>query len=285
MGEGIERVVVLGAGVMGRGIAHVSALAGYQTTLVDLDPQVLDEALGQIQANLDKGIARGKTSPEDRDRTLANLELSGDLASVAAAADLIVEAIPEDMELKQRIFRELDQLAPPTCILGTNTSSLSIAAIASVTSRPDRVIGTHFFNPVHMVRLLEIIRSESTSDETLTRLQVFGERTGREMIVVRDSPGFATSRLGLALGLEAIRMLEDGVASAEDIDRAMELGYRHPMGPLRLTDLVGLDTRLKIAEILHRELGGDHFRPPELLRELVRQGKLGKKTGHGFYDW
>ena len=280
-----ERFVVIGAGVMGHGIAQIAAMAGFDTILTDTNEDALDKGLGQVRHNLDKGVARGKVSEDARETTLTNLSGSTALEDVVSDARVVIEAVPEKLELKAQIFNVLGELAPADALLGTNTSSLSITAIASATKVPARVIGMHFFNPVHIVTLLEIVTGLQTSDATLERARALGETLGRQMIVVRDSPGFATSRLGLVLGLEAIRMLEAGVASAEDIDRAMELGYRHPMGPLKLTDLVGLDTRLKIAEALHRELGGEQFRPPPLLRQMVRAGRLGKKSGRGFYEW
>ncbi len=280
-----ERFVVIGAGVMGHGIAQVAAMAGYDTILTDMNEAALDKGLAQIQANLDKGVERGKVEPSLREAALKALAGSSDLEEAAGSASVVIEAVPEHLELKLQLFESLGRITPPDCLLGSNTSSLSLTAIAGATTHPERVIGMHFFNPVHIVRLLEIVTALQTSAETLERAQAIGTALNREMIVVRDSPGFATSRLGLVIGLEAIRMLESGVASAQDIDRAMELGYRHPMGPLKLTDLVGLDTRLKIAEALHRELGGEQFRPPPLLRQMVRAGKLGKKSGQGFYDW
>jgi 3-hydroxybutyryl-CoA dehydrogenase len=287
MDEGLQeqRFIVIGAGVMGHGIAQVAAMAGYETILTDMNKDALDRGLAHVRANLDKGVDRGKVSAEQREAALANLSGSTDLEEVVRSASVVIEAIPEVLELKTNLFAMLDRLAPTDALLGSNTSSLSITAIAAATQHPERVIGMHFFNPVHILKLLEIVTALQTSPETLARAQAIGEALGREMIVVRDSPGFATSRLGLVLGLEAIRMLESGVASAEDIDRAMELGYRHPMGPLKLTDLVGLDTRLKIAEALHSELGGEQFRPPPLLRQMVRAGNLGKKSGQGFYSW
>jgi 3-hydroxybutyryl-CoA dehydrogenase len=285
MAEHPEKIVVIGAGVMGRGIAHVAALSGHETTLVEPDASIGEAALAQITANLDKGIARGKTSEEEKATTLDNLSLATSFEAAAAAAALVVEAVPERMDLKKKIFSALGEVTAADCILGTNTSSLSVDEIAQTAAHPERVIGTHFFNPVHIVKLLEIVVPDGTSEATLETTRMFGERMNREMITVKDSPGFATSRLGLALGLEAIRMVETGVASAEDIDRGMELGYRHPMGPLKLTDLVGLDTRLKIAEYLYETLGSDSFRPPELMKQMVADGKLGKKSGQGFYTW
>lgn len=280
-----ERVIVIGAGVMGRGIAQICAMAGYHTTLTDLRSEALDKAQSVIASNLEKGVARGKVSETTQQLALNSLHLASDYAPAASSADIAIEAIVEDLSAKQGLLRELCKHLKGNAVIGTNTSSLSIADIASAASAPERVIGMHFFNPPHIVKLLEIVTAPRTSSSTLERTKALGERTFREMIVVRDSPGFATSRLGLVLGLEAIRMLEDGVASAEDIDRAMELGYRHPMGPLRLTDLVGLDTRLRIARYLHETLGSEAFRPPTLLERMVADGKLGKKSGQGFYAW
>jgi 3-hydroxybutyryl-CoA dehydrogenase len=202
-----------------------------------------------------------------------------------AKADLIIEAAPENLDLKREILRQLESLLDCSFIFASNTSSLSISEIARFAKRPEAVVGMHFFNPVHIMRLVEIVVGEKTSEETIETVTAVGGRMRKEPIVVKDVPGFASSRLGVALGLEAMRMVEQGVASARDIDTAMELGYNHPMGPLKLTDVVGLDVRLSIAEYLHRELGSETFRPPEVLRRMVSEGKLGKKTGQGFYDW
>ncbi len=280
-----ERITVLGAGTMGHGIAQVAAQAGFATRLYDIEDTFVEKGLSRIRANLEKGVERGKVTASDRDAAIARLEGATDLAASVADADLVIEAAPERMDLKREIFGTISEAAPAHALLGTNTSSLSVTEIAASAKGPERVIGLHFFNPPYVLKLLEIVRAQQTTDETVDRARAIGERLGREMIVVSDSPGFATSRLGLVIGLEAMRMLQEGVGRAEDIDRAMELGYRHPMGPLKLTDLVGLDVRLDIAEYLHRELGGEQFRPPQVLRRLVRAGKLGKKTGEGFYRW
>jgi 3-hydroxybutyryl-CoA dehydrogenase len=281
----IQRVAVLGAGTMGHGIAQVAAAAGCSVALYDARPEQLSGAMQRVRANLDKGVQRGKVTPEARDRTLANLATEGHFREAVAEAQLVIEAVPEQMELKSRVFRELDAAAPAKAVLATNTSSLSVSEIAAATGRPGSVVGLHFFNPVHLMRLLEVVRGRETSEETVAAALAFAEKLGKEPIVVTDTPGFASSRLGVVLGLEAIRMVEQGVASPADIDRAMELGYNHPMGPLRLTDLIGLDVRLGIAEHLHRTLGGDQYRAPDLLRRMVEQGKLGKKSGEGFYRW
>jgi 3-hydroxybutyryl-CoA dehydrogenase len=270
---------------MGHGIAQVAALSGFETVLFDVDDGLARRGLTRIRENLDKGVQRGKVDTAERDAALARLTFSSDLARAAQDTDVVIEAAPERLDLKQRIFRDVSAAASERAILATNTSSLSVTEIAQAASHPERVVGTHFFNPPWVLTLLEIVRGAATSEETIERTKAFGTRMGREMIVVADSPGFATSRLGVVLGLEAMRMLEAGVASAEDIDRAMQLGYRHPMGPLELSDLVGLDVRLDIAEHLHAKLGGEQYRPPEILKRLVREGKLGKKTGQGFRSW
>jgi 3-hydroxybutyryl-CoA dehydrogenase len=280
-----EKVAVLGAGTMGHGIAQVAAASGWETVLYDVRDDLAAGGIERIRQNLEKGVERGKVSGADRDAALGRLSPTSDLAGAAAGCTLVVEAAPERLDLKKEIFGVISEAAPAEALLATNTSSLSVTEIAAAAKGPERVLGMHFFNPPYVLKLLEIVRAQQTSDEAVERARALGERMGREMIVVADSPGFATSRLGLVIGLEAMRMLQEGVASAEDIDRAMELGYRHPMGPLRLTDLVGLDVRLDIAEYLHRELGGEQFRPPPILRKLVRAGKLGKKTGEGFYVW
>jgi len=285
MAVAVDQITVLGAGTMGHGIAHVAAQAGYRTILFDIDDSAVERGMSKIRANLDKGVEKGKVAPEERDRTLANLSVSTDLEPAAAAADIVIEAVPERADIKQELFRTIDRVTADTCIYASNTSSLSIDGLASACKRPERFIGMHFFNPVHIMALLEIVVGPKTSPETLATAQAVGAAMGKTNIVVNDVPGFATSRLGIVLGLEAMRMVEQGVASPEDIDTAMELGYRHPMGPLRLTDLVGLDVRLGIAEYLHRELGSEAFNPPQILRDMVAEGRLGQKSGRGFYDW
>ncbi len=281
----IERVTVLGAGVMGHGIAQVAAMAGHPVTLHDPDAGAADRGLARIRANLDKGVSLGKVSEEGRTAALDRIALASSLATACAEADLVVEAAPERMELKRSLFREVEAAAHPSALLATNTSSLSIDAIAEVLADPGRFLGLHFFNPVHLMALVEVVRGSRTGDATLDAGVAFARGLGKEPIEVRDAPGFASSRLGVALGLEAMRMVEEGVADPAAIDKAMELGYRHPMGPLRLTDLVGLDVRLAIAEYLHEKLGGERYRPPAILRRMVEKGKLGRKTGEGFYRW
>lgn len=279
----MERIGVVGAGTMGHGIAQVCAMAGYQVVLTDADASSLERGLAAIGQNLEQGVARGKVQPAERDAALVRIS-SGAMADVARC-DLVVEAVPERLDLKTALFRELEADASADTVFCTNTSSLSIARIAEGLADPGRLVGTHFFNPVHIMALLEIVVGPATRHETLAKARGWGLALGKEVIEVKDAPGFATSRLGVCLGMEAIRMVEQGVASAEDIDKAMVLGYRHPIGPLRLTDLVGLDVRLKIGEYLAAELGNPAFEPPALMRRMVEQGRLGKKSGEGFYPW
>lgn len=280
----IRRVAVLGAGTMGNGIAQVCATAGMEVAMRDIEPALLERGLSQIDKSLAKLLEKGRITADERDAARGRIRTTTDLKSAVAEADLVVEAIPERMDLKIETFTFLGEHAPKHAILGTNTSSLSVTEIAAASGDAARVVGLHFFNPVPLMKLLEIVRGLRTTDATTEIARAFATRIGKEPIVVNDFPGFATSRLGVILGVEAIRMLESGVASAEDIDKAMKLGYRHPMGPLELGDLVGLDVRLAILEHLHKELG-EQFRPPALLRQMVRAGKLGRKTGEGFYTY
>ncbi len=280
----IETIGVIGAGTMGHGIAQVAAAAGYRVVLRDVDRECLARGIKSIERNLAKGLQLGKLTEADCDSTLQHIHGTTHLEEVAAA-DLIIEAAPEQLKLKQELLRQVEATSSISSIFASNTSSLSITEIAKSSERPANVVGMHFFNPVHLMRLIEIVVGKATSDDTVETVREVSRRLRKEPIVVKDVPGFASSRLGVALGLEAMRMLEQGVASARDIDTAMELGYNHPMGPLKLTDHVGLDIRLNIAEYLYRELGSETFRPPEILRRMVAEGKLGKKTGEGFYDW
>jgi len=280
----IQNILVLGAGTMGHGIAQVAAQSGFNVTLYDLKQEFVDGGIKRIKQNQDKGIERGKLTEADKQSSLNQIQTSTNLEEAAKNIDLAIEAVLEKIDLKREVFGHLDRLCPAHAILASNTSSISLTEIAAATKRPQQVVGMHFFNPVHIMKLLEVIVAKQTSEETLQTVLAVGARLGKETIVVKDSPGFATSRLGLALGLEAVRMLEAGVASAEDIDKAMVLGYNYPMGPLRLGDLVGLDVRLNIAEYLFKEIG-EQFRPPELLREMVAKGKLCHKFGEGFYKW
>ncbi|MGH7149622.1 MAG: 3-hydroxyacyl-CoA dehydrogenase family protein [Planctomycetota bacterium] len=279
----IRRAAVLGAGTMGHGIAQVCAQGGCETVVHDVSLDLVERGLARIRENLAKAAEKGKLSPEDPARIAGRISGSTDLEGAVRDADVVIEAIPEDLELKRRTFERVSEACPPTALLATNTSSLPVSKIAAACANPERVLGLHFFNPPFVMKLLEVVRAEATSEEALERALALAATLGKSAIVVRDAPGFATSRLGLALGLEAMRMLEQGVASAKDIDTAMKLGYGHPMGPLELTDLVGLDVRLAIAEHLERELG-PAFRPPEILRRLVREGRLGRKSGRGFHE-
>jgi 3-hydroxybutyryl-CoA dehydrogenase len=280
----VQRVLVVGAGTMGTGIAQVAARAGYRTELFDVAPGAAQKALERIAESLSRAVDKGRSTAQERTDALGRLAVAGDLDAAAGAADLVIEAAPEDLRLKQELFARFSRAARADAILASNTSSLPVTAIAAAARHPGRVIGLHFFNPVPAMKLLEIVQGERTEGMVVTACRAVGARLGKEVVVVRDAPGFATSRLGIALALEAIRMVEVGVASAEEIDRAIELGYGHPMGPLKLTDQVGLDVRLAIAEHLLSELG-ERFRPPQLLRRMVRAGKLGKKTGEGFYKY
>jgi 3-hydroxybutyryl-CoA dehydrogenase len=279
-----EIIAVLGAGTMGHGIAQMAAAAGFRVILRDTEKEALARGIQAIERNLARGIQLGKLTEADRDQTLQRIR-GATLMTETGEADLFIEAAPERMELKQEILREVESLAKSDFIFATNTSSLSVTEISRASAHPERVVGMHFFNPVHIMRLVEIVVGRETADETVETAREVGRRMRKEPITVRDVPGFASSRLGVALGLEAMRMLEQNVASAKDIDTAMELGYNHPMGPLRLTDVVGLDVRLLIAEYLHVELGSETFRPPDILRRMVKEGKLGKKSGEGFYRW
>ncbi|MHC5011532.1 MAG: 3-hydroxyacyl-CoA dehydrogenase family protein [Planctomycetota bacterium] len=282
----IRRVLVLGAGTMGHGIAHVSAQAGYEAALFDVDPAAVRRGLDAVRKNLEKGIAKGKVTEAERDAALGRIAAAPvELADAAREADLVVEAVPENLDLKKRIFAALGESAPSHAILATNTSSLPVTEIAEASGRPGQVVGMHFFNPVHIMKLLELVRTEQTDPRVLEAAKALGEKLGKTVVVVKDSPGFATSRLGLALGLEAMRMVEERVASPQDIDTAMELGYGHPVGPLKLTDIVGLDVRLSIAEHLSAVLDDRRFEPPAILRRLVGEGKVGRKAGEGFFGW
>jgi 3-hydroxybutyryl-CoA dehydrogenase len=280
----IQSVVVVGSGTMGHGIAQVCAHAGLRVTMTDVSEAVATRGKDQIGRAIDRMVQKGRLAAEDKERILSAIALSTDPVAASEGADLVVEAVPERMDLKLDLVRRVSERAPAHAIVATNTSSLSVTEIAGVAKDPSRIVGLHFFNPVPVMELLEIVRAMQTSDETIARARAFGTKIGKRAIVVKDAPGFATSRLGVILGCEAIRMLEQGVASAEDIDLAMELGYRHPMGPLKLTDLVGLDVRLMILDHLHKELG-EQFRPPSLLRQMVRAGRLGRKAGRGFYEY
>jgi 3-hydroxybutyryl-CoA dehydrogenase len=280
----VSTIAVIGAGIMGRGIAHAAALGGYRTILEDILPASLRKAEGEIRANLEKAVELGKVKKEDADAAFARIEYASTVEDAARAAELVIEAVPEEMESKIEIFTLLDKVCRPGTIIASNTSSLSITEIASVTYRAPKCLGMHFFNPVHKMKLLEIVRALETDDETLAAAIEVGRRMGKEVVVVKDSPGFITSRINAMIGNEAFYMLQEGIASAGDIDKALKLGLNHPMGPFELVDLVGLDTRLHILEYLHKSLG-EKFRPCPLLVQYVKAGRLGRKSGKGVYEY
>jgi 3-hydroxybutyryl-CoA dehydrogenase len=282
--SGISTIAVLGAGTMGRGIAHVAAAAGYSTHLYDTDAAALDRALAAIHRNLAKGVELKKVTAEAAERARGALRLVPDLEAAVGTADLVIESAPEDIALKVRLFGEVDRLAPASALLASNTSALSITEMAAATRRPRQVAGMHFFNPVHVMKLIELVRGLETSAATLEALRAVGARMGKEIVLVNEAPGFVTSRINALIGNEAFRMLQEGVASATDIDKALKLGLNHPMGPFEMVDLVGLDVRLSILEFLHRTLG-EAYRPNQLLVQHVRAGRLGRKVGRGVYDY
>ncbi|MBV9342050.1 MAG: 3-hydroxyacyl-CoA dehydrogenase [Acidobacteria bacterium] len=280
----MQTIAVIGAGTMGRGIAHVAALGGYRTLLADVLPAALRKAEQEIRANLEQAVERARVSREDADRAFARLEYAGTLEEAAREADLVIEAVPEEMESKIEIFTLLDRICRPAALLASNTSSLSITEIASVTYRAKKCVGMHFFNPVHKMKLLEIVRGLETEEEAIASASEVGRQMGKEVVVIRESPGFITSRINAMIGNEAFYMLQEGIASAADIDKALKLGLNHPMGPFELVDLVGLDTRLHILEYLHKSLG-EKYRPAPLLVQYVKAGRLGRKSGRGVYDY
>lgn len=280
----VKTIAVIGAGIMGRGIAHVAALGGYRTILEDLVPAALRKAEKEIRTNLDKAVELKKVSPTDADAAVGRLEYAGSVDEAAREADLVIEAVPEEMESKIEIFTLLDKICRPGTILASNTSSLSITEIAGVTYRANKCVGMHFFNPVHKMRLIEVVRAIETDDETIAAASEVGRRMGKEVVVIKESPGFITSRVNAMIGNEAFYMLQEGIASAADIDKALKLGLNHPMGPFELVDLVGLDTRLHILEYLHQTLG-EKYRPAPLLAQYVKEGRLGRKAGRGVYEY
>jgi 3-hydroxybutyryl-CoA dehydrogenase len=280
----VKTIGVIGAGTMGRGIAYAAALGGYRTILEDVMPETLTKGMEWIRQSLEEGVHRGKVDEVTRDAALARIETSSSVEDVCREADFLIEAVPEEMELKLELFTLFDKFAKPKAILATNTSSLSVAEMAEMTYRPELCVGMHFFNPVPKMRLIEIVKAPKTSDETIAVCREVGGRMGKEVVVVRESPGFITTRVNALIGNEAFAMLEAGIASAEDIDKALKLGLNHPMGPFELVDLVGLDVRLSILEYLHSTLG-EKYRPNPLIKKLVAQGRLGRKTGRGVYDY
>jgi 3-hydroxybutyryl-CoA dehydrogenase len=287
MGEAcmdVKTIGVIGAGTMGRGIAYAAALGGYRTILEDVMPETLAKGMEWIRQSLEEGVKRGKVEPGARVGALASIETSSSVENVCREADFLIEAVPEEMELKLELFTLFDKFAKPKAILASNTSSLSVAEMAEMTYRPELCVGMHFFNPVPKMRLIEIVKAPKTSEETITICREVGAGMGKEVVVVKESPGFITTRVNALIGNEAFAMLEAGIASAEDIDKALKLGLNHPMGPFELVDLVGLDVRLSILEYLHSTLG-EKYRPNSLIKKLVAEGRLGRKTGRGVYDY
>ena len=280
----VQTIAVIGAGIMGRGIAHAAALGGYRTILEDLLPNALRRAGTEIRANLDKAVELNKVTAADADAAFQRLEYAGSVEEAAREADLVIEAVPEEMESKIEIFTLLDKICRPTTILASNTSSLSVTEIASVTYRAKKCLGMHFFNPVHKMKLLEVVRALETDEETLATAVEVGKRMGKEVVVIKESPGFITSRINAMIGNEAFYMLQEGIASPADIDKALKLGLNHPMGPFELVDLVGLDTRLSILEYLQKSLG-EKYRPAPLLVQYVKAGRLGRKSGRGVFEY
>ena len=280
----VKTITVIGAGIMGSGIAHVAAQAGFETTLNDISKEALDKGLATITKNLDKGIELGKITPQERDATLTHLKLNSDLESAVRDADFIIEAAPEKIELKIKLFSAMDKVCKPETVFATNTSSLSISEISAVTGRPQKCIGMHFFNPVHKMKLVEIIRALETDEETIRITQDISKQMGKEVVTIKESPGFITSRINALIGNEAFYLLEEGVGSAKDIDTALKLGLNHPMGPFEMVDLVGLDTRLSILEYLHKSLG-EKYKPCPLMVQYVKAGRLGRKAGKGVYEY
>jgi 3-hydroxybutyryl-CoA dehydrogenase len=280
----VKTIGIIGAGTMGRGIAYAAALGGYRTILEDVLPEVLKKGMAWIRESLDEGVQRGKVSVADRNTALARIESAACVEDVCRQADFLIEAVPEEMELKLELFTLFDKFAKPDAVLASNTSSLSIAEMAEMTYRPELCVGMHFFNPVPKMRLIEIVRAPRTSEETIATCQEVGRKMGKETVVLKESPAFITSRVNALIGNEAFAILEAGIATAEEIDKAVKLGLNHPMGPFELVDLVGLDVRLRIREYLHSTLG-EKYRPSPLLRKLVEEGRFGRKCGHGVYDY
>ena len=280
----VSIVAVIGAGIMGRGIAHVAALGGFQTVLNDVSDELLQKAQSRIRQDLHKAVSIGKLTDSDMDAALARLTLDNNLDRAAESAELVIEAVPEKMELKLDVFSRLDQACANQAVLASNTSSLSITEMAAATRRPHQFIGMHFFNPVHKMKLVEIIRGLETDDDTFAIAETVSRKMGKETVEVKESPGFVTSRINALIGNEAFYMLQEGISSARDIDKALKLGLNHPMGPFEMIDLVGLDTRLSILNFLHQTLG-EKYRPCPLLVEYVKAGRLGKKVGKGVYEY
>ncbi len=281
----IKKICVLGAGLMGSGIAQVAAEAGYPVLLRDIEDRFVESGLKIIRKNYERAISKGKMTAEQSQIILAKIQGMVDLKKAVQGADIVIEAVVENMELKKQVYRELDQFCSPETILASNTSGLSITEIASATKRPGKVVGMHFFNPAPVMKLVEIIKGQATSTETFQIVKALAEKMGKTAITVHEAPGFAVNRILVPMMNEAIFVLQEGVASAEDIDKAMMLGANHPIGPLALADLVGLDTLLSVQDTLHKEFGDSKYRSCSLLRKMVRAGHLGRKTGKGFYEY
>lgn len=280
----VKTIAVIGAGTMGRGIAYASALGGYGTVLEDVSPQILDAGVRWITQAFDEGVSRGKVEAKIRDRALSLISTATTVQDAIRDADLIIEAVPEEMEMKMELFAIFDKFAKPGAIFASNTSSLSISEMSELTVLRERCIGMHFFNPVPKMKLIELVKTPFTSEQTVKTCSEVAQRMGKEVVVVQESPGFLTTRINALIGNEAFAMLETGIASARDIDKALKLGLNHPMGPFEMIDLVGLDVRLSILEYLHQTLG-EKYRPNALLRKYVEEGRLGRKTGRGVYEY
>lgn len=280
----VKKIAVLGAGAMGSGIAQVAAMAGYDVSMKDIKTEFTDRGMKNIETNLKKGVEKGKVTEDVMRDSLARIKPTIDLSEAASGADLVIEAIFENIDLKKETFKELDEITSPDTIFASNTSALSITEMASATKRPDKVIGMHFFNPVNLMRLVELIRGLETSPETFKVVEAVAKKMGKETVEVNESAGFVTSRMNVVIGNEAFYMLQEGIASAEDIDKALKLGLNHPMGPFEMTDLVGLDVRLNVLNHLY-ETFGEKYRPCPLLVKYVKAGRLGRKTGKGVYDY